>query len=43
MASLLEPSELLRRMRQHIEEEVQTGTLPKGSFPFLREGHATGA
>ncbi len=42
MASLLEPSELLRRMRQHIEEEVQAGTLPKGSFPLLREALLTG-
>ena len=37
MASLLEPGELLRRMRLHIEEEIQAGHLPKGSFPLLRE------
>ncbi|MDD2466896.1 MAG: Fic family protein [Desulfobulbus sp.] len=42
MASLLEPSELLRRMRQHIEEEVQAGTLPKGSFSLLREALLAG-
>ncbi|MBV5317254.1 MAG: Fic family protein [Desulfobulbaceae bacterium] len=42
MASLLDPSELLRRMRQHIEEDVQAGTLPKGSFPLLREALLTG-
>jgi Fic family protein len=37
MTSLLEPEDLLRRMRLHIEEEVQAGRLPKGSFPILRE------
>ena len=37
MASLLEPSDLLRRMRLHIEEEIQAGSLLKGSFPLLRE------
>jgi Fic family protein len=37
MVSLLEPEGLLRRMRLHIEEEVQAGRLPKGSFPILRE------
>lgn len=42
MASLLEPSDLLRRMRLHIEEEVQAGHLPKGSFPILREALLTG-
>ena len=42
MAALLEPSELLRRMRQHIEEEMQAGNLPKGSFLILREALLTG-
>lgn len=42
MASLLEPSDLLRRMRLHIEEEMQVGNLPKGSFPILREALLTG-
>jgi Fic family protein len=42
MASLLEPSDLLQRMRLHIEEEVQAGNLPKGSFPILREALLTG-
>ena len=42
MASLLEPSDLLRRMRLHIEEEVQAGTLPKGSFSLIREALLTG-
>ena len=42
MAALLEPNDLLRRMRLHIEEEVQAGNLPKGSFPLLREAVLTG-
>jgi len=42
MASLLEPSDLLRRMRLHIEEEIQAGTLPKGSFSLLREALLAG-
>ena len=42
MASLLEPSDLLRRMRLHIEEEMQVGNLHKGSFPILREALLTG-
>jgi hypothetical protein len=42
MAALLEPSGLLRRMRLHIEEEVQAGNLPKGSFPILREALQAG-
>ncbi len=42
MASLLEPSDLLRRMRLHIEDESQKGNLPKGSFPLLREALLSG-
>ncbi len=42
MAALLEPNELLRRMRQHIEEEMQAGNLPKGSFLLLREALLAG-
>ncbi|WP_240193645.1 Fic family protein [Desulfobulbus alkaliphilus] len=42
MASLLEPSDLLRRMRLHVEEEIQSGTLPKGSFSLLREALLAG-
>jgi Fic family protein len=42
MASLLEPSDLLRRMRLHVEEEIQAGTLPKGSFQLLREALLAG-
>ena len=42
MTSLLEPSDLLRRMRLHIEEEVQANKLMKGSFPLLREALLAG-
>lgn len=42
MASLLEPNDLLRRMRVHIEDEVGAGSLPKGSFPLLREALLAG-
>ncbi len=37
MGSILEPSELLRRMELYCEDEVRAGRLPKGSFPLLRE------
>lgn len=43
MASLLEPNDLLRRMRLHILEEVDAGRLPKGAFPILREALLAGA
>lgn len=42
MSSLLEPDDLLRRMRLHIEDEIQAGSLPKGSFPLLREALLAG-
>ena len=42
MASLLDPSDLLRRMRLHIEDEVEAGNLPRGAFPILREALLTG-
>ncbi len=42
MSSLLEPDGLLRRMRLHVEDEIQAGTLPKGSFPLLREALLAG-
>jgi Fic family protein len=42
MASLLEPNDLLRRMRLHVEEEMQAGKLPKGSFLILREALLAG-
>jgi len=42
MSSLLEPHDLLRRIRLHIEDEMQAGSLPKGSFLMLREALLTG-
>jgi Fic family protein len=42
MAALLEPDDLLRRMRLQVEEEMQAGFLPKGSFRMLREALLTG-
>lgn len=42
MSSLLEPDDLLRRIRLHVEDEVQAGALPKGSFPLLREALLAG-
>ena len=43
MTSLLTPTELLNRMRIHVEEEVGARRLPKGSFPLLREALLAGA
>jgi len=37
MASLLEPTELIRRIQIYVEEEVRGNRLSKGSFPLLRE------
>jgi len=42
MESLLEPSELLRRMEIFTEEEVRAGRLLRGSYPILREALLTG-
>jgi len=42
MRSILEPSELLRRMEIYVEEEVRAGRLPRGSFPLLREALLAG-
>lgn len=42
MTSLLEPTELLNRMRIHTEEEIGAGRLPKGSFSLLREAVLAG-
>lgn len=42
MASLLEPGELLRRMRTHVEEEILAGGMSKGSFVILREALLAG-
>jgi Fic family protein len=40
MQSLLEPSELLRRVKLHVEDEVSAGLLPKGSMVLLARGTA---
>lgn len=37
MESLLQPSELLRRIEIFVEDEVRAGRLPRGSYPVLRE------
>jgi Fic family protein len=37
MRSILEPSELLRRIEIYVEEEMRAQRLPKGSFALLRE------
>jgi len=37
MRSILEPTEILRRIEIYTEDEVRAGRLPKGSFPLLRE------
>ncbi len=42
MASLLEPSELLRRIQLFIEDETRAARLPKGAFPVLREAVLAG-
>ncbi len=42
MRSILDPSELLRRIEIYVEEEVRAGRLPKGSFPLLREALLAG-
>jgi Fic family protein len=42
MRSVLEPSELLRRMEIYVQEEVQAARLLKGSFPLLREALLAG-
>jgi Fic family protein len=42
MASLLEPSELLRRIQLFVEDETRAGRLPKGAFPIFREAFFAG-
>jgi Fic family protein len=42
MQSLLEPSELLRRIQLYVEDEARAGRLPKGAFPVLREAVLSG-
>ena len=42
MRSLLQPAELLRRMKLHIDDEVDAGRLPKGTMGLLREALLSG-
>ena len=42
MESLLQPSELLRRMKLYVDDEVAAGRLPKGSLSLLREALLAG-
>jgi Fic family protein len=42
MESLLQPAELLRRMKLYVDDEVSAGRLPKGSLALLREALLAG-
>ena len=42
MSGLLEPATLLTRMEIHIEEEIRTKRLQRGSFAVLREAVMNG-
>jgi len=42
MESLLQTSELLRRIELYVEDETRAGRLPKGSFPLLQEALLAG-
>ena len=42
MESLLQPSELLRRIEIFVEDEGRAGRLPRGSYPVLREAVLAG-
>ena len=42
MESLLQPTELLRRIQLFVEDETRAGRLPKGAFPVLREAVLAG-
>jgi len=37
MTSILEPSELARRIELYVRDEIDAGRLPDGAFPVLRE------
>jgi len=37
MQSILQPSELLRRIKLHVDDEISAGNLPRGSVGLLRE------
>jgi Fic family protein len=42
MESLLQPPELLRRMKLYVDDEVTAGRLPRGSLALLREAFLAG-
>ena len=42
MASVLEPTELLRRIELHCVDEIRAGRMPKGAYPLLREAVLAG-
>jgi Fic family protein len=42
MHSILEPTELLRRIEIYVEEEIRARRLPKGAFSLLREAVLAG-
>ena len=42
MESLLQPSELLRRMKLHVDDEIAAGHLSRGSLALLREAFLAG-
>jgi hypothetical protein len=42
MESLLQPPELLRRMKLYVDDEVAAGRLPRGSLALLREAFLAG-
>lgn len=43
MASILEPTELLRRIELYCEDETRAARLPRGGFPILREALLAGS
>lgn len=42
MESLLQPTQLIRRIQMFVEDETRAGRLPKGAFPILREAVIAG-
>jgi Fic family protein len=42
MRALLQPYELMRRMKLHVDDEIAAGRLPKGSMGLLREALLAG-
>ena len=42
MKHLLQPSELLRRMKLYVDDEIAAGRLPRGSLALLRDAFLAG-